>query len=101
MSFFGRSSWCAADLYDLRWDIAYTIRYHRDQAEMVDKQRSEYRRPTPAWLARKILAAGGLVIVTSGETLDTINLGEPPKPSLEEWLDYSIKHLGYKLAGVE
>jgi hypothetical protein len=79
-SFFGRSSWCPSDLYDLRWGIAYSIRYHREQSAMLDKHRSEYRRPTAAWLARKILATGGLVIATCGETPDTITLGEDSGP---------------------
>ena|SRR5579864_60579 len=37
MWMFGRSNWCPADGYDLRWDIAYTIDYHRKQQAMVDK----------------------------------------------------------------
>lgn len=73
----GRSQWCAADGYDLRWDMARNIRYHREQKQMLDHCISEYRRPTPAWLAWGIIADGGLVIATCGDTPETITLGVP------------------------
>jgi hypothetical protein len=78
---FGRSYWDDLDLFNLRVDLGNEFLYHRDQQVMLDRHRSEYRRPTSAWLARKILASGaGLVIATCGETPDTITLGEPEKP---------------------
>lgn len=39
----GRSEWCAADGYDLHWDMARNIRYHREQKQMLDWWVSQYR----------------------------------------------------------
>src|ERR1700722_10392640 len=77
---FGRSHWSAPDLFRAEDELAASAFYHREQAAMLDKHRSEYRRPTAAWLARTILETGGLVIATCGETPDTIILGEDSGP---------------------
>ena len=66
--------------WTLRDDLIRDAEYHRDQQRMLDRHRSEYRRPHPAWLFRKIIQyGGGLAIATCGETPDTITLGEGPE----------------------
>jgi len=87
-------------LYDYR-EFVWSWEYHRAQAEMLDRHRSEYRRPTPAWLFRKILEYGGMVIATCGEEAGTITLGEYTGPwefapkslteKLEEKVEENIK----------
>ena len=87
-------------LYEYR-EFVWTWEYQKAQEEMLDRHRSEYRRPTPAWLFRKIMQRGGMAIATSGETTDTITLGEYTGPwefapksateKLEEKIEENVK----------
>jgi hypothetical protein len=79
----GRTSWHIEDFLEFQRDYLANAEYHARQLAMMDKHRSEYRRPTPAYVARKMLQAGvGMIIATTGEQPGTIDLGEPGN---DEW----------------